>query len=282
VPASRTLSWANLFVQDQFALSPKVELTLGLKFERNDYTGTETLPNLRLAWQAAPQQLVWGALSRAVRAPARLDRDIRLPPAGPPYIIAGGPDFVSELANVFELGYRAQPSAAWSYSATAFLHDWRRLRSGQLPPDALVQNQIDGKTYGVEGWLAWQVLPQWRLSAGASTLQKDLRLQAGSTDPVGPANLGDDPDYQWSLRSAFNLGEGQELDLALRRVASLPQASVPAYTAVDARYGWRVSRELDISVVGQNLFDASHAEFDAAPGRSEFGRSLMVWLRLTL
>jgi iron complex outermembrane receptor protein len=282
VPASRTLSWANLFVQDQLALSATLDLTLGLKLERNDYTGTETLPNLRMAWQPAAHQLLWGAFSRAVRAPARLDRDIRLPPAGPPYIIAGGPEFVSEVANVFELGYRAQPNADWSYSATAFLHDWRRLRSGETPPNAMVQNRIDGKTYGAEGWLAWQVLPQWRLSAGASTLQKDLQLQAGSSDPVGPANLGDDPDYQWFLRSAFNVGEAQEFDVALRRVASLPQAGVPAYTAVDARYGWRVSRELDISVVGQNLFDSSHAEFAAAPGRSEFGRSVMVWVRFVL
>ena len=282
VPASRTLRWTNLFVQDALALSATLELTLGLKFEHNSYTGTETLPNLRLAWQPAAQQLVWGALSRAVRAPARLDRDIRLPPAGPPFIIAGGPEFVSEVANVLELGYRAQPSTEWSYSATAFLHDWRRLRSGQTPPNALVQNRIDGKTYGVEGWAAWQVMPALRLSAGVSTLQKDLRLQEGSTDPVGPPNLGDDPNHQWSLRAAFNPAEGHEVDLAVRRVASLPQASVPAYTAVDARYGWMVSREVELSLVGNNLFDSSHPEFGAAPARSEFGRSFMVWLRVAL
>lgn len=45
-------------------------------------------------------------MSRAVRAPARLDEDLRLQPK-PPYIIAGGPDFVSEVARVVELGYRS-------------------------------------------------------------------------------------------------------------------------------------------------------------------------------
>jgi iron complex outermembrane receptor protein len=145
VPASRTLTWTNLFVQDDVKLASGLDLTLGLKFERNDYTGTETLPNLRLAWQPAAGQLLWGAISRAVRAPARLDRDLRLPPAGPPYIIAGGPDFVSEVANVLELGYRAQPTPEWSYSATAFLHDWQRLRSGQPPPNAQVQPGQPGR-----------------------------------------------------------------------------------------------------------------------------------------
>lgn len=282
VPASRTLRWTNLFVQDALALSSTLELTLGLKFEHNSYTGTETLPNLRLAWQPAANQLVWGALSRAVRAPARLDRDIRLPAAGPPYAIAGGPDFVSEVANVLELGYRAQPSTEWSYSATAFLHDWRGLRSGQRPPNALVQNQIDGKTWGVEGWATWQALPAWRLSAGLSTLKKNLRLRPESTDPVGPSNMGDDPDHHWSLRSAFNPAAGQEFDVWLRRVGALPRLSVPAYTAVDARYGWRITREVELSLVGQNLFGASHPEYGAAPTRSEFGRSFMVWLRVEL
>ncbi|MEO8151824.1 MAG: TonB-dependent receptor [Rhizobacter sp.] len=282
VPASRTLSWTNLFVQDDLALAEGLDLTMGLKLEHNDYTGTETLPNLRLAWQPGAGQLVWGALSRAVRAPARLDRDIRLPPAGPPYIIAGGPDFISEVANVFELGYRAQPSANWSYSATAFWHDWHGLRSGQTPPNAQVQNMIDGQTWGVEAWATWQAMPAWRLSAGLSTLKKDLKLQAGSTDPDGPANLGDDPDYQWSLRSAVNVAEGQDFDVSLRRVASLPQANVPAYTAVDARYGWRITRDVELALTAQNLFDNAHPEFGTSPGRSEIGRSVAVWLRFSL
>lgn len=282
VPPSRTLTWTNLFVQDDVKLASGLDLTLGLKFERNDYTGTETLPNLRLAWQPAAGQLLWGAISRAVRAPARLDRELRLPPAGPPYIIAGGPDFVSEVANVFELGYRAQPTPDWSYSATAFLHDWQGLRSGQPPPNAQVQNMIDGRTHGVEAWASWQALPTWRLSAGLSTLKKNLKLQAGSTDPDGPANLGDDPDYQWSLRSAFTPAEGHEFDVSLRRVAALPKDAVPAYTAVDARYGWRITPSIELSLVGQNLFGKEHAEFGSVPARSEIDRSIALWLRFTL
>ena len=46
-------------------------LTLGLKLESNVYTGWEKLPNARLAWKPTDESLVWGAVSRAVRAPAR-------------------------------------------------------------------------------------------------------------------------------------------------------------------------------------------------------------------
>ena len=84
-----------------------------------------------------------------MRAPARLDRDIVLPP-NPPYIIAGGPDFVSEVANVYELGYRGQPTPELTLSVTGFYEAWDKLRSGQPPPNAMVQNMIDGHTSGIE------------------------------------------------------------------------------------------------------------------------------------
>ena len=283
VPASRSLNWSNVFVQGEARLGRSVDLTLGTRVERNGYTGTEVLPSARLAWKLSGEQMLWMAASRAVRAPARLDRDIRLPPvAAPTYLIAGGPNFVSEVANVYEIGYKTSPSRDLSLSVTAFRQDWSHLRSGQTPPNAQVQNMIEGDTSGIEAWAVWRPLRSWRLSAGASTLHKDLRLQAGSTDPDGPRNLGNDPEFQWKLRSAFNLTEQHELDVDVRRVGALPAPVVPAYTAVDLRYGWRINGQVDVSLVARNLFDAGHPEFGGAVGRSEIGRSALLQLRWTL
>jgi iron complex outermembrane receptor protein len=280
-PARRTLSWTNMFAQDEVPLNDKLTLTFGARVEHNDFSGTELLPSARLAWRLADDHLLWTAFSRAVRAPARLDRDLRLPPA-PPYIIAGGPDFVSEVADIYELGYRAQLSRAVSFSVTAFYQEWDKLRSGQLPPNAQVQNKIYGNSSGVEAWATWQPLPQWRLSGGITTLHKDLRLRPDSADPVGPRALGNDPDYQWMLRSAFDLPERQEFDIMVRRVDALPSPSVPAYTAVDLRYGWHIDDRIEISATVRNLLDAAHAEFNAAPDRSEIGRSMLLQLRWSL
>ena len=281
VPESSTQSWTNVFAQDEIKLGERVNLTLGTRLEHNDFTGTEVLPSARLAWKVSDKTLLWTAASRAVRAPARLDRDIRLPPS-PPYLISGGPDFVSEVANVYELGYRAQVSSAFSVSITGFYEVWNDLRSGQAPPNAQVQNMIYGHTAGTEAWGAWQVLPSWRLSGGFTTLHKDLILRAGSTDPVGPSNLGDDPNYQWSARSTLNLPHRQEFDVIVRHVAPLPVPAVPGYTAVDARYGWHVNGNVELSLVLRNLFDPSHPEFNAAPARSEIGRAALLQLRWDL
>ena len=275
VPPKRDLAWANIFLQDEIKLNQRLAFTLGLKFEHNDYTGWEYLPSARLAWKPSGNQLVWAAVSRAVRAPARLDRELFFPPNG--LFIRGGPDFVSEIANVFEIGYRAQPTDRFTYSMTVFHHDYDKLRSGQLPP-AVVENEIEGMVQGAEAWLTYEATRMWRLSGGVTALHKDLRVRPGSPDPVGPSALGNDPDQQWLLRSAFNFSDRHEFDMLLRHIGSLPQPAVPAYTAVDARWAWKPSREYELSLNAQNLFDPRHPEFGAAPARSEFGRSVLLKL----
>src|SRR5439155_17472503 len=77
LPADRNLRWANLFVQDEIALrGDQLRLTLGTMAQSNPSTSTEFLPSARIAWKPDASRLVWSALSRAVRAPARLDRDL--------------------------------------------------------------------------------------------------------------------------------------------------------------------------------------------------------------
>jgi iron complex outermembrane receptor protein len=282
VPPVRNLSWTNLFAQDEIKLTRTIDLTVGLKLESNDYTGWEYLPSARLAWKPSSNQLAWGSVSRAVRAPARLDRELRFPPSGSflpiGFIINGGPNFVSEVANVIELGYRAQPTSTLTYSITAFHHIYDKLRSGQPPPFANIENKIEGTANGIEAWATYQPTRAWRLSGGFTTLHKHLKLKSGSTDPTGPSALGNDPDQQWMLRSAFNFTDRHEFDVMVRRVGALPLPAVPAYTAVDARFGWRASRDVELSLTLQNIFDREHAEFGAAPARSEYQRGVFLKL----
>jgi iron complex outermembrane receptor protein len=277
-PTSRSLEWMHVYGQDSLQLHRMLELRVGMKLERNGYTGWEYQPNMRLAWKQAADRLLWGAVSRSVRAPARFDRDVIRPLGG----VFGGPDFVSEVATVYQVGYRAQTAGMLTWSATAYLHDWDRLRSATAPP-VFFENKIEGPAYGTELWATWQVLRAWRISSGANVLRKDLRLKPDSTDLVGVSNpqLSNDPDYQWMLRSFATLWARHELDAAVRRVDSLPNPAVPAYTAIDARYAWRVRDGFELSVLGENLFDQSHPEFNAAPGRAEIERGILVQARWT-
>jgi iron complex outermembrane receptor protein len=276
LPDRTTLHWTNVFAQDEVTLGEQWRLTLGTKFESNVYTGTEALPSARMAWKPDPQQLVWAAASRAVRAPSRLDRDLFVP-AQPPFLLAGGPDFRSEVAKVLELGYRAQPFTRLSYSVTGFYSQYDHLRSLERVGSALVLgNKMEGRSKGIEAWGTVQAMPHWRLSAGALFLDKDLRLKSDSTDTSGVAAAGNDPKHQFTLRSSVDLAGNQHFDVMARYVGALPNPAVPAYSALDARYAWQLRRGLELSVTAQNLFDHAHPEFGAPATRSEIERGFFL------
>jgi iron complex outermembrane receptor protein len=281
LPADRNLRWANLFAQDEIQLEDNLRLTLGTKFENNYYTGTEPLPSARLAWKPQPQRLVWGAVSRALRAPSRIDRDLFLP-SQPPFFLNGGPDFVSEVVKIFEVGYRAEPSPLATYSISLFHNIYDRLRSVEPAPGGgfVLGNKMEGTGDGLEAWGSYQAARNWRLSAGASFLRQRLRLNPDSGD-TNVSAAGNDPAHQWLLRSSLELPGNTELDIGIRRVGALPNPNVPAYTAVDVRLAWRLRHELELAVVGQNLFDSGHPEFGNAATRSEMARGAYVKVKWT-
>ena len=277
VPEDRRLDWWNVFAQDEIALRRGLKLTLGARAEHNVYTGWELLPSARLAWQPGPARLLWAAISRAVRSPSRIDREFALPsPAGR---VAGGPGFVSEVSNVWELGYRSQPSPRISYSLTAFVHDHDDLRSLEgAPGNQRIENRLEGRTRGIEGWGTLQAARNWRLSGGFVLLDQDITRESGSTS--GVSGEGNDPSHRLMLRSSLDLGDRMDLDIILQRMGELPSPKVPAYTSLDVRLGWNISHAATLELVGQNLLDSAHPEFGSAAVRGEVPRSVFVRARL--
>jgi iron complex outermembrane receptor protein len=276
LPADRSLNWSNVFVQDEIALTSRLALTLGIKAERNPYTGVEWLPNARLAWQPTRDQLVWGALSRAVRAPSRLDRELNFP-GTPPFLLVGSDTFQSEVANVAELGYRAQFSTNASVSATLFHHDYPNLRSIALSPGGpTFANDIEGTVTGIEAWGSLRFTSAWRISGGFVLQNVDRNVKAGNVDLGGMSSLGNDPERKALLRSTWDVRPGLEFDLTLRHVGALPNPAVPAYTVLDARLGWRVLPSLDLSLIVHNALDKEHAEWGAPSNRVVFDRAVML------
>ena len=279
LPPRLNQAWASLFAQDEITLTPDWHLTLGARAEHNDYTGTEFLPSARLAWKPAANHLLWAAASRTVRAPSRFDRDIFVP-AQAPFLLQGGPDFQSEVAKVYELGYRGQPTSDSSVSVTVFHADYDRLHTQEVSASRtffFFGNGMQGRVRGLEMWGSYQALPGWRLRAGFTRLLQKLELEPGSTDTVSVAgSMGSNPSQQWMLRSSLDLPRQMELDITARHVAELPLPNVPGYLAVDMRWGWQPRSGLEISITGQNLLGPPHGEFTEAQTRTAFSRAVFV------
>jgi iron complex outermembrane receptor protein len=187
---------------------------------------------------------------------------------------------------VFEIGYRAQPLPALSYSATAFYGRYDKLRTlepNQRGTGSVFRNLADGRTRGIEAWASWQAGKAWRLSGGGVVQRVDTAANPESRDLSATTGLAtSDPSHYWMLRSSYDISEAQELDLTVRYVGALARPAVPSYTALDLRYGWRIHKGLELSLIGQNLADPRHAENGAPGGRATYPRALLlklVWNR---
>lgn len=281
LPADLDQTWANAYVQDTIELGDDWHATVGTRIEHNDYTGTEWLPSIRLGWQPTPRDMLWAGASRTVRAPSRFDRDVYVP-AQPPYLLAGGPEFRSETANVFELGYRGQPAAALTMSATAYQTRYDHLHSQEVDPShtfLTFANGLRGIVNGFEAWATWEAAPSWRLHAGYNRLAMHLEDRPGSNDATSVAqDEGANAPRWWLLRTSVDLPARTEFDATLRHVAALASPAVPSYFALDARIGWRPVAGTSVALVGRNLLGADHAEFTAAATRSVFDRTWLLAL----
>ena len=147
----------SLFAQDDIALLPdNLTLTLGTKVEHLPETGTEVSPNVRLLWTPSDGWSIWGAISRAVRTPSRVDlrgkvvAAVEVPAGFPltqPEVLRGFGQINSPLPIVlqqgaghvdaervvsFEAGIKHRFSEILSVDLAAFRNEYDRLRTAQL------------------------------------------------------------------------------------------------------------------------------------------------------
>jgi len=288
-PNQVTLNQFSTFLQDEISLvDNRLQITLGSKFERNEFTGFEIEPNARLLWNLTPNQSIWTAVSRAVRTPALTEEGLRLnsqviPPGTPlnptplPAVEAvfGSHQFNSEDLLAYELGYRVQATKNLSLDISTFYNNYSNLRTAEpgapflegspAPTDIVIPfvagNKMSGGTYGVELFADWKVVPKWRLVGSYSYLQMDIHKNKDSQDPTPDLPNGSSPRHQWYLRSSIDLPKNFEQDTTLRFVDQLPSLNVPSYYSLDAHLGWRPVTSLEFSIGGQNLLNKWHFEF---------------------
>jgi iron complex outermembrane receptor protein len=278
-PPRRTLLLGNIFAQDTFAVTPKLDLIGGLKLEHDPYVGLSVLPNLRLSWKPARTVLLWGAISRAVRSPTPADVDIVERLNGSDFLV-GNKDFRTEKLTAFELGTRIQPATGLSLSVSGFYNLYDDLRSVEFTPVTLLPlhwgNKLKGHSYGLDAWIDYRVASWWKLSAGVQLLREKFHFKPGATGILGLNQNGDDPRRHFTLRSSMTLGHGVTLDGNLSAYSKLPAPHVAAYAELGGRLAWAVSPHLELSASGTNLLHARHVEY---PGGSAIPRRVLAGIK---
>ena len=277
----------SLFVQDEYtALKDTLIFTLGSKFEHNDYTGYEIQPSMRALYSPLKNHKLWGAVSRAVRTPHRIERNstvttIVVPPTDPinplPVPAAGGitknADFDSQIVVAYEAGYRYLASETLSIDMAIFYNDYDDLRSFAITPSfngsyGEVYNQFgnaaDGTSHGFELAMAWQALETVKFDLAYSYIKEDytdINVTWGSEAPIN----------QFSLRANWKATDSLSVDFWGRYVGDAacmyvgnsggPYYTINDYFTADLQITYRPTSQLDIALVGQNLLAESHEEY---------------------
>jgi iron complex outermembrane receptor protein len=261
---------------------------LGSKFEDNNYTGFEIQPSARMRWNIVPHAMLWGSISRAVRTPGRLDRDLQLTDVdivsavGPPVLarVQGNPAFESEILIGYEAGYRQLLTPRLYADVAAFHNQYddlesygpRTLSHITMPVTATLLtipyvNGVKGVTDGVEIAPDWKPTNWWELKGNFSHVHINVRSKPGLPDPTTVASdEGSSPHRTATLQSLLNLPHTTEFDLTYRFVSALPAQKVQSYQTMDVHASWSPIKSVRISVAGHNLLQPHHHEFEGDNG----------------
>lgn len=275
-PEDLNFDFINAFIQNQITVIPEhLNVTLGIKFSDNHYSGLGIQPNGRISWQPNETNTIWAAVSRALRSASRFDADFSRP-------IIGKKDFNWEKVIAYELSYKVMPVKTLSLSLATFYNDYEDLRSLDFVAPAYVfENHHEATSWGLELSGTLQAMDWWKLRGGYTYLNKSIRNTSDNVIEGSSTLEGLDPNHQALLQSMMDLPGNFSLDIVARYVDNLPASTLlgtneiapatPAYFNMDVRLGWQ-SKNIEFALAGQNLLKDENQEF----GNNSIPRNLYL------
>jgi iron complex outermembrane receptor protein len=263
---------ADFVLRDEFQFVPgRWMISLGIRLDGNSYHQVEYQPSVRLLFTPDSRQSAWLAVSRAIRAPNRADRDIRYDPGAIPTPIglvdpdvSGNPNMRSEVERSLEAGYRLQSGRRWSVDASVFWSYYDRLRANAGASQMILQapgqivwpfqtcNCAWGRSYGVEIWATFQVRPGWRVLPSYSYLNQTTWLPPETFTHYAYDAMANIP-HQAALRSQHDLSRTWKFDLMARARSHDTGWDLPGVLLLDTHLSWQPARGAEFSAGVENL-----------------------------
>ena len=295
-PQTRRNHLYNVFIQDKITLLPESWfLTLGSKFEHNDFSGLEIQPNIRTQWHINNNQSIWGAISHAVRTPTPIEEDLTSTLAtanGVRVAFVPNNHFKSEALTAYEIGYRNQLTDNSSLDLTTFYNDYKDLTTFNTQTPVLVNNGVDpfhvlipvmftnnmtGTTTGFEAAFNW--IPRQDVKISSQYTYLHMSLEA-----LDPAHEGAEkiyPRHQAGFNIFWSITNNWTLDTSIQYVDKQAAFDIDSYLGLHINIGRKIGQNLSFNLVGQNTTDPGHREFGSLAdiNMGEIERSIYGKLR---
>jgi iron complex outermembrane receptor protein len=281
-PESSEVNIFSIFAQDKISLSDTVSLTLGSKFDYNDYTHFEFQPNARILWQVTEDHSLWGAVSRAVRTPGRggdsfQNFALQGYPLGTLFL-QGNAAYESENLIAYELGYRGDVSEDMFLDVTMFYNDYSDLRttvvSGGGGGATFLTSTNDGygESYGLEIASVIGITDDFDVRLSSTYLKQTFHSKGTAATGALERDEERSPEWQHSVHANYRVNDEvslnanafyvDELTTYTTSAGTRTQGKIDAYVRLDLGVSWKPEENIEIKLVGQNLTDSYHQEFD--------------------
>ena len=240
----RTLQTISGFVQDSFYIEPDLlKMIIGTKIESNAFTGFEYQPNARLVWTPNEKNAFWGAASRAVRTPTRLEDNAALPG-----IANINPDLDSEELISLEVGLRHIFNKDLFVEVAGFANKYDNLIAQNFATDGL-ENVSKGESQGFEITTTFQATDSWKLLANYSYFNIDLHGKREDDEFSFPRNMA-------NLKSFIDINDKLQFNTTLSYSDNISTFNTPSILRLDIGLTYKPNENTEISIWGQNLTDS--------------------------
>lgn len=270
-PSDQDLHVVNGFAQFQVdLLDDMLSLIAGTKLSYNNWSGFEFQPSGRFIVKPIEGHAFWGAISRAVRTPTQVDRDLSINLGGAQ--IVGDRNFRSEEVLAFEAGYRFYPWEKLNAELALFWNEYdstsTQTASPTLPPGTFrFSNQGDITTRGVEIEVNFTPFEWWKIRTSYTFLNIDQDITSPAVTLQLSQEKDNSPEHQFNIQTFFDLPLGFEFDASLYYVEGLEDVvpsgepdNVEQYVRLDLRVGYKPAEWLELALIGRNLTDRRHYE----------------------
>lgn len=294
-----SFSSTGVFVQDEWAVTPELDLVLGARVDDNSTLEDLVFsPRIAAAWAATSTLKLRAAVSTGFRAPEVFDEDLHVNTLGAePVGIRNAAGLGEERAVTTMLGFdwrEADLGARWAIDGSVSftdLTDTFVLSELQTDPadGSLYQERSNASGSTVAGFetnVAFEPVDTWRLTAGVAyylsrhddeQVLYDDTAEGGST-VIATRDYPKTPRWSsvmqaiWSPRDEFDAFVGVKytgpMDVLNNNTATLNRT--PEFWTIDAGFTTHLRigrRHLDISAGVKNLLDERQRDLESGANR---------------
>ncbi|MDH4183564.1 MAG: TonB-dependent receptor [Nitrospinota bacterium] len=281
----------GLFVEDRISATDQLSFWLGVKYERNSFTGWQFQPQAKAIW-TMDTAAAWISTSRAIRLRDTVTTNIfwnwesdNLNGVFPGIDtdiwgitrIVGSMDFEPEETISYEAGLRAHPGQSFGFDISAYYNIYPNIADTAASGDpffeenpephyvqnATVQNPTEGESAGAKIMFTADLAFWARIKGGVSTARIWARPKPGFEYNQGSVDYVSNmlPKYQAVIGLRLDLPGRVKLDPTFYTVAAMPSLDIEQYHRLDVRLSYQPAPGWEISLTGRNLLQQRHMEY---------------------